>query len=70
MNEFTTLVSLLLHSPLIWVIVLGIFIKNFYSKVNDEGLMTEKEYYHDLHVKLQELYENKYGTKNKGKDKE
>ncbi len=67
MNEFITLVSLLLHSPLIWIIVLSFILRCLFRPYfHREDYLTEKEYYHSLHTELQKLCELKLSG---GKDK-
>lgn len=56
MNEFMALVSLLLHSPLIWIIVISCIFRCLFRPFRpyrNENLLTEKEYYHSLHTTLE-----------------
>lgn len=48
------IIEILLSSPLVWVITTACIARSFLH-FNDKGLMTEKQYYHDLHTIMEKF---------------
>ena len=54
------MLEILLNSPLIWIVSIGLLVRGF-VRFNSKGLMSEEQYYHDLHTVLERMYKNKKG---------
>jgi hypothetical protein len=52
------MLEMLLNSPLIWILSIGLLIRGF-VRFNTRGLLSEKDYYHSLHCAIENFLSNK-----------